>query len=74
MKKKKLTSNKKWDEEDDVTLAKDAEWTKRVNLDLPAWLINALDKEANRRGSSRQGLIKHWIVDKIDEINLKKAV
>ncbi|USE36342.1 type II toxin-antitoxin system BrnA family antitoxin [Endozoicomonas sp. SCSIO W0465] len=38
---------------------------KRVNIDFPAWVVNALDKEANAIGISRQALIKTWIVDRI---------
>ena len=44
---------------------------KRVSLDIPQWAIVDLDKEAKRRGLARQALIKHWIIDKLDE--LKKA-
>ena len=41
---------------------------KRVSLDIPQWAIVDLDKEAKRRGLARQALIKHWIIDKLDEI------
>jgi hypothetical protein len=40
---------------------------RRVNLDMPEWVIQALDKEATRRGITRQALIKTWIVDKLDD-------
>lgn len=39
---------------------------KRVSLDLPVWVIQELDKEADRRGIARQSLIKTWIVDRLD--------
>ena len=39
---------------------------RRLNLDMPEWVIQALDKEASRRGITRQALIKTWIVDKLD--------
>jgi len=39
---------------------------RRINVDIPDWAIKALDKEANRRGITRQSLIKHWLIDKID--------
>ncbi len=39
---------------------------RRVNLDMPEWVIQSLDKEATRRGITRQALIKTWIVDKLD--------
>lgn len=38
---------------------------KRVNIDFPAWVVSALDKEASAIGISRQALIKTWIVDRI---------
>jgi len=31
---------------------------KRVNVDFPAWMVDALDKEAGKIGISRQALIK----------------
>lgn len=39
---------------------------RRLNLDMPEWVIQSLDKEASRRGITRQALIKTWIVDKLD--------
>ncbi|KTC87634.1 type II toxin-antitoxin system BrnA family antitoxin [Legionella drozanskii] len=39
---------------------------KRINVDFPEWMIESLDKEANRIGTSRQSLIKFWIADKLD--------
>ena len=40
---------------------------KRVNVDFPAWMVQALDREASHRGSPRQALIKMWLADKLDE-------
>lgn len=34
---------------------------KRVNVDFPVWMIERLDREANRLGVARQSLIKVWI-------------
>ncbi len=39
---------------------------RRVNLDLPEWVIGELDQESERVGITRQALIKTWIVDKLD--------
>ena len=39
---------------------------KRVNVDLPEWMIESLDKEAHRIGISRQSLIKFWMAEKLD--------
>ena len=50
-------------------MTKHVDWTKaikRVSLDLPVWAIKELDKEAERRGITRQSLIKTWIVDRLD--------
>ena len=34
---------------------------RRVNVDFPVWMIEKLDREANRLGVARQSLIKVWI-------------
>jgi hypothetical protein len=39
---------------------------RRVNVDFPAWMIAALDREATRLGVTRQSLIKVWIAEKLD--------
>jgi predicted DNA binding CopG/RHH family protein len=44
---------------------------KRINLDIPEWVIQSLDQESSRRGIARQALIKIWLVEKLDA--LKKA-
>lgn len=46
---------------------------RRVSLDIPTWAIEKLDKEADRRGITRQALLKTWIVDKLDSLDEKKA-
>jgi hypothetical protein len=38
---------------------------KRVNVDFPVWMVNGLDKEAQRLGVTRQALIKMWIAEKL---------
>ena len=38
---------------------------KRVNVDFPAWMVQSLDKEAQRLGVTRQSLIKLWLADKL---------
>lgn len=40
--------------------------TKRVNVDFPAWMVIALDREAERLGINRQAVIKTWIANRID--------
>ncbi|MES2755466.1 MAG: CopG family antitoxin [Pseudomonadota bacterium] len=38
----------------------------RINLDLTAWMVRSLDVHANRRGVTRQALIKMWLADRLD--------
>jgi hypothetical protein len=38
---------------------------RRVNVDFPTWMIDALDKEARRLGVTRQSVIKVWVADKL---------
>ncbi len=40
---------------------------KRVNVDFPTWMVQALDREASHRGITRQALIKMWLADKLDD-------
>ena len=37
---------------------------KRVNVDFPTWMIQRLDREAQKRGVTRQALIKMWLADR----------
>jgi hypothetical protein len=39
---------------------------KRINVDFPAWMIESMDQEAERIGTTRQSLIKFWVADKLD--------
>ena len=38
---------------------------RRVNVDLPIWMIDSLDTEAKRIGVTRQSIIKVWISERI---------
>jgi hypothetical protein len=38
---------------------------KRVNVDLPIWMIENLDKEADRIGVPRQSIIKVWLAERL---------
>ena len=40
---------------------------KRVDLDLPLWMIAALDREAKRLGVTRQSIMKVWIAEKLEQ-------
>jgi CopG antitoxin of type II toxin-antitoxin system len=39
--------------------------TRRVNVDFPAWVVEALDREARRLGVTRQALVKLWIAERL---------
>ena len=38
---------------------------RRVNVDFPAWVVEALDREAGRLGVTRQALVKLWIAERL---------
>ncbi len=71
MKAKEL--DKKFDNGEDITKYLDVskarrpkQEQKRVNVDFPIWMINSLDKEANRLGVPRQSIIKVWIAERLE--------
>ena len=66
--------DEKFDRGEDVTRALDRDRArrpglgqKRVNVDFPAWMIESLDREAKRRGVTRQSIIKMWLADRLKE-------
>lgn len=56
----------------DLENARRAE-SKRINIDLPPDFLAALDREAIRRGITRQSLIKVWLYDRLQR-NRKGSV
>ena len=65
--------NSKFDEGqsmvDDLDLSKalrSEQQLTRISIDFPVWMINSLDKEANRLGVTRQSIIKMWLADKLE--------
>lgn len=38
---------------------------RRVNVDLPLWMIDSLDIEAKRIGVTRQSIMKVWLSERI---------
>ena len=46
---------------------------KRVNVDFPAWMIESLDKEANRVGVTRQSIIKIWLAERLEQAAATKV-
>ena len=43
---------------------------KRVNVDFPVWMIQSLDREAQRLGVPRQAVIKVWIADRLEHAHV----
>jgi hypothetical protein len=39
---------------------------KRVNVDFPEWMVRSLDRQAEKRGVTRQALIKMWLADRLE--------
>ena len=42
---------------------------KRVNVDFPIWMIESMDRVANRLGVTRQSIIKIWLAERLEQIN-----
>ncbi len=40
---------------------------KRINVDFPVWMIQALDREARRMGVTRQSVIKTWLAERLQQ-------
>lgn len=62
----------KFDQGEDISRAID--WSKarrvnteikRVNVDFPTWVVEGLDRQANRLGIIRQALINVWIAERL---------
>jgi len=49
----------------DLTSACQPNRTKRINVDIPVWMLVSLDKEALRLGVTRQSVIKVWLADRL---------
>jgi len=65
--------DKKFDSGEDVSQFLDTgrarrvnQQQKRVNVNFPSWMVQALDKEANRLGVTRQSIIKVWISERLE--------
>ncbi len=41
----------------------------KIDLDLPAWMIQSLDREAIRLGIARQAVIKIWLAERIEKVS-----
>lgn len=41
---------------------------RRISVDLPLWMVDALDNEAERLAVTRQSVIKVWLSERIDQL------
>jgi hypothetical protein len=77
MKKQSITSaefDQKFEDNDDLSdflnlekASKPGLKPKRVSVDFPEWMVQELDKSAQRLGITRQSLIKVFISEKLKE-------
>jgi hypothetical protein len=76
--KSKITTkglDKRFDAGEDITAYmdfKEAIVVKRINLDMPKWMLDLLDREALKLNVSRQAIVKMWLFEKLKM--LKKNV
>ena len=40
---------------------------RRINVDFPIWMIEALDRAAQRLGVTRQSVIKMWLAERLSQ-------
>lgn len=41
--------------------------SQRLSVDAPAWMVDRLDREAERLGITRQSLIKVWLAQRLEQ-------
>jgi len=46
---------------------------RRVNVDIPTWMIESLDHEAERLGITRQSIIKMWLGERLERQNASRG-
>ncbi len=49
-----------------TTLRRPNRDVRRVNVDFPLWMVESLDREAQRLGVTRQSIIKVWIAERLE--------
>ena len=72
MKTKASNFDKKFDDGENIVghldlskARRPAEEHKRINMDVPVWMVDALDREAKRLGVTRQSIIKVWLAERL---------
>jgi len=78
---KAKTFDKKFDDGDDILNDLDlskarrvSQEQKRVNVDIPVWMLNSLDHEASRLGVTRQSIIKVWLAERLEQLTANKTL
>jgi hypothetical protein len=73
MKRKAEEFDRRFDQGEDVTSDLDLSAARRpgleqrrVNVDFPRWMVEALDREAKRLGVTRQSVIKMWLAERLE--------
>jgi hypothetical protein len=66
--------DKKFDDGDSVIEELDlsqarrpAEEQKHIDMEIPVWMLEALDREARRLGVTRQSIIKIWLAERLEQ-------
>ncbi|MCQ3937804.1 MAG: CopG family transcriptional regulator [Chloroflexi bacterium] len=44
-----------------------AEEQKHIDMEIPAWMLDALEREARRLGVIRQSIIKIWLAERLEQ-------
>ncbi|MEP0807426.1 MAG: CopG family transcriptional regulator [Chloroflexota bacterium] len=72
MKTKASDFDKKFDAGESVVAQLDlskarrpSEEQKRINMDIPVWMLAAIDREARRLGVTRQAIIKMYLAERL---------
>ncbi|MEO1394770.1 MAG: CopG family transcriptional regulator [Cyanobacteria bacterium J06634_5] len=40
----------------------------KVSLDFPTWMVDALDREAQKLGVTRQSIITAWLAERLEQV------
>ena len=54
---------------DQASLKRPGLETQPLDIDFPLWMIEALDREAQRLGIDRKAVVKVWIAERFDKIS-----
>jgi hypothetical protein len=75
MKTKATNFDKKFDDGESIIEHLDlskarrpAEEQKRIHMEIPVWMLEALDRESKRLGVTRQAIIKLWLAERLEQV------